>query len=171
MIQAIVYTSNAGHTREYAEILGQEIRLPVYELAAAKHILTKGTEIVYLGWLMAGVIKGYKKANRYFTIKALCGVGMAANGSQITDISKANKLSDGLPLFSLQGGFELDKLHGIYKLMMSTMQKTAGKGLADKQERTSEEDEMLALLQIGDNLVKKENLNDILAWYSMQSCE
>lgn len=166
MIQAILYTSNAGHTKAYAELLGQEISIPVYELSEAMHTLAKGTEIIYLGWLMAGVIKGYKKACRHFDIKALCGVGMAANGSQLTDIHKANAVPAGLPLFTLQGGFELDKLHGVYKLMMSTMQKTAGKGLADKKDRTPEEDEMLSLLQNGGNLVVKENLCDVLAWYS-----
>ena len=32
-IQALVYTSNAGHTREYAKRLGEAAKLPVYELS------------------------------------------------------------------------------------------------------------------------------------------
>ena len=72
MIKAIVYTSNAGHTKQYAQLLGGKISLPAYSVKEAKRALAKGDEIIYLGWLMAGKIKGYKKANRRFSIKALC---------------------------------------------------------------------------------------------------
>ena len=167
-MKAIVYTSNAGHTRQYAAMLGIETGLPVHELAAAASALPKGSEIIYLGWLMAGNIKGYKKAARHFDIKAVCGVGMAKTGTQLTDMRKANKLPEALPVFSLQGGFELEKLNGVYKLMMSTMKATAGKGLADKTERTPEEDEMLDLLTNGGSKVSRDNLKEVLEWYSKQ---
>lgn len=62
MIKAIVYMSETGHTKKYAELLGERISLPVYELNTAAKELPRGTEIIYLGWLMAGSIKGYKKA-------------------------------------------------------------------------------------------------------------
>lgn len=165
MINAIVYTSNTGHTKQYAALLGQEINVPIYELNSAKNQLPRNSEIIYLGWLMAGTVKGYKKAEKYFHICALCGVGMAANGSQLADIRKANKTPANLPVFSLQGGFEMKKLHGIYKIMMQTMSKTVGKNLTNKKERTAEEDEMLDLLLYGKNRVSKENLSEICSWY------
>lgn len=164
-MKAIVYTSNTGHTREYAAMLGIATHLPVHELDAAVSSLPKGSEIIYLGWLMAGSVKGYKKAAKHFDIKALCGVGMAKTGSQLDDVRKANKLPDALPVFTLQGGFELEKLSGVYKLMMGTMKATAGKGLADKSDRTDEEDEMLDLLTNGGSKVSKDNLGEVLEWY------
>ena len=41
----------------------------------------------------------------------------------------------------------MKKLHGVYRLMMEIMVKTAGKGLAEKEDRTPEEDDMLEILQ------------------------
>ena len=52
MINAIVYTSNAGHTKRYAELLAAKTGLPAYELKAAEAKLNKGAQIVYLGWLI-----------------------------------------------------------------------------------------------------------------------
>ena len=162
---AIVYVSGTGHTKKYAELLGGKVDLPVYELKTAIIELPKNAEIIFLGWLMAGKIKGYKKAKKRFRIKALCGVGMAGGNSQITDMKKANSIPDGMPVFYLQGGFELEKLHGIYKLMMQTMKKTIGKGLADKQNRTPEENDMLDLMLNGGDTVSADNLDDVFSWY------
>ena len=73
-----------------------------------------------------------------------------------------------MPLFYLQGGFELEKLHGIHKLMMKTMKSTVGKGLSDKENRTSEEDAMLELMLNGGDLVSADNLVEVLDWYRQQ---
>ena len=61
-MKAIVYTSSTGHTTEYAKILGEKTGLPVYALNEALKQLSNGIEIIYLGWLFANGIKGYKKA-------------------------------------------------------------------------------------------------------------
>ena len=168
MIKAIVYKSQTGHTTQYAEILGEKTNLPVYELNTATKELPRETEIVYLGWLMAGTVQGYKKAEKFFAVKAVCGVGMSGGDSQLADMKKANHIPESMPVFYLQGGFELDKLHGIYKLMMKTMKSTVGNGLADKENRTPEEDAMLDLLLHGGNLVSADNLTQLLAWYGEQ---
>lgn len=164
-IKAIVYTSETGHTKEYATLLAQQTGLPAYELKSAKRVLPQRCKVIYMGWLMAGQIKGYKEAANCFTVKAVCGVGMARTGSQINDMRKNNSIPEQTPVFSLQGGFELEKLHGVYKLMMKVMKSTAGKGLANKQDRTPEEDDMLDLLLNGGNRVSEENLQDLKEWY------
>ena len=164
MISAIVYVSSTGHTKEYAELLGERINLPVYELNSAIKELSGESKVIYLGWLMAGNIKGYKKAAKHFAIEAVCGVGMSGDNSQLGDIKKVNHIPDSMPLFYLQGGFELDKLYGIHKLMMKTMKITVGKGLSDKQNRTPEEDAMLEILLHGGNLVSADNLSELLCW-------
>lgn len=164
MIKAIVYTSCTGHTEEYANLLSQETGLPVYRLKEAEKDLQKGTEIIYLGWLMAGVAKGFESARKSFDVKALCGVGMSGSNTQLDDIKKANKVPENLPVFYLQGGFEMDKLHGIYKLMMKTMKSTVGKKLSDKPDRTPEESEMLELLVHGGNCVSREKLYGVIHW-------
>ena len=52
--------------------------------------------------------------------------------------------------------------------MMEIMVKTAGKGLAEKNDRTTEEDDMLDMMLHGGERVKAENLSAVLDWYSVQ---
>lgn len=162
---AIVYTSNTGFTAQYASLLGGETGLPVYSLEDASKSLPQSSPIVYLGWLTAGKVQGYDKAVTKFNLQALCAVGMAKSGSQMEDVRKSNNLPQGLPLFTLQGGFDLKKLRGIYRLMMLVMSKTVAKKLAAKPDRTPDEEDMLDLFQNGGNRVSLENLRPVLAWY------
>ena len=162
---AIVYTSNTGFTAEYASLLGGETGLPVYALEDAKKSLPQNSPILYLGWLAAGKVQGYDKAVTNFDIQALCAVGMIRSGSQMEDVKKSNDLPEGLPLFTLQGGFDLKKLRGVYKLMMSVMSKMVAKKLAAKSERTPDEEDTLDLFQNGGSRVSLENLKPVLEWY------
>ena len=162
---SIVYTSNTGFTRQYAMLLGEKTGLPVYSLEEARKTLAPGNTIVYLGWLMAGKIQGYTKASKRYQIAAVCGVGMGKTGSQLDDVRKANALGEELPVFTLQGGFDMGKLRGVYKLMMTIMSKTVGKKLAEKENRTPEENDMLQLLTSGGNRVCEDNLTEFMNWY------
>ena len=164
---AIVYTSNTGYTGQYAAMLAEKTGIAVYSLKEAKEKLSNDSSVIYLGWLMAGIIKGYKKAQKLFNIVAVCGVGMGATGSQIQDLQKVNELPASLPIFTLQGGFDLKKLRGVYKLMMTIMANTVGKKLTDKKDRTPDEDDMLDLLINGGNRVNDKNLDSVLNWYNM----
>ena len=70
-MQAILYTSNTGSTARYAQMLGQRLDLPVYSAKEAAKALPRGAQVLYLGWLMAGGIKGYK-VDLYFDTFAEC---------------------------------------------------------------------------------------------------
>ena len=70
-------------------------------------------------------------------------------------------------MFTLQGDFNVKKLHGIYRIMMEIMVKTAGKALSEKKDRTPEEDDMLDMMLKGGERVKTENLKAILDWYGV----
>lgn len=166
MIQpaAIVYTSNTGHTAQYALLLAERIHLAAYPLSRIKE-LPKGTAVIYLGWLMAGTVKGYKKAARRFAISAVCGVGMGATGSQMTDVREKNAIAADVPVFTLQGGFDMQKLRGVYKLMMTMVAKTVGKKLAGQPQRSPDEDAMLEMLAHGGSYVSADNLAEVIAWY------
>jgi hypothetical protein len=165
-MDAIIYTSNTGYTEQYARLLGAAAGLPVYALADSGAVKS-GADIIYLGWLMASRVKGFKKAAQRFNIKAVCGVGMAKSGLQIEEIRKANGIPT-LPVFTLQGGFDLARLHGIYKLMMTVMMKTVGKSIAGKKDRTPEEDDMLDLMMNGGSRVSADNLAPVLEWCRAQ---
>lgn len=164
-MKAIIYTSNTGSTSRYAKMLAHEITLPVYSAEEARKTLPAGSEIIYLGWLMAGSIKGYEKTARRYQVCAVCGVGMGQTGSQMKEVRERNKIPDSIPLFTLQGDFDITKLRGIYKMMMNIMIKTAGKALAEKAERTPEEDDMLKMMQGDGERVHINHLKGVLEWY------
>lgn len=167
-MNAVIYTTNSGSTERYAKLLAHEAGLPVYSLSEARRAVCRNSEIIYLGWIMAGTIKGYAKAAKLYNIRAVCGVGMGQTGSQMSDVRDKTHIPAGTPLFTLQGNFDVKKLHGIYRPMMALMVKTAGTGLSGKESRTPEEDDMLDMLLHGGQRVKFENLKAVLDWYSSQ---
>ena len=168
MIQAIVYMSNTGYTAEYARMLGEKTGLPVLTLDEAKKSLPARAPILYLGWLMAGSIKGCGAAIRRFSPRAVCGVGMWQTGTQQDAVRKKTGVPASIPVFTLQGNFDVKKLHGIYRPMMEITAKTVSKSLAAKSERTPDEDDILELMLRGGERVKPEHLSAVLSWYNAQ---
>ena len=158
-MNAIIYTTNTGSTEHYAKLLAQKTGLPVYSLAEAKKRVFAGAEVIYLGWIMAGSVKGYAEAAKRYRVRA---------GTQTDSVRKKSGISVDIPLFTLQGNFDVKKLHGVYRPMMEIMVKTAGKSLAAKKDRTPEEDGMLDMMLHGGERVKQENLSAVLDWYHAQ---
>ena len=163
-MQAIIFTSNTGHTQEYAQMLGEELGLPCYDLKQAKSNLPSGVDVIYLGWIMAGNVQGLKKALRRYSVKAVCAVGMSGNDKQLEEIYDKYMFLEDTPIFYLQGGLEYQKLKGVYKFMMSTVIKMMGKKLEAKEEKTQEEQDMLDLIVNGKSMVSKEKLSEVLAY-------
>ncbi len=163
-MKAIVFESKTGNTKKYAELLGQKTGLPVYEHKDASNHLNANDEIIYMGWLFASGVKGYEKAAKKYDVKAVCGVGMRrACDEAVTDIIKRNNITDP-KAFYLQGGYDLNKLSGIYKLMMKMMSKVILKEIEKKETKTDEDLESIDMINNGRCLVKEENLAPILEW-------
>ena len=74
MVKSIVYKSNTGHTKQYAEMLGDSLKVPVFELKEAKSKLKKNDEIVFFGWVCATKIQGLSKIKKY-NVKCIGPVG------------------------------------------------------------------------------------------------
>lgn len=168
-MEAIIYTSNTGSTAHYAKLLAHELNLPVYCAEDAKKRVPAHSEIIYLGWIMASSIKGYADIIKKYKVRAVCAVGMGQTGTQMKEVRAKNSIPNDIPLFTLQGSFDVKKLHGIYKMMMSIMVKTAGKALSAKQDRTPEEDDMLDMMVNGGERVRIENLKAIIDWYNEEN--
>ena len=164
-MKVIVYTSNTGHTAEYSKMLGAKIGLPVYALNEAAKKLQKGTEIIYLGWLFANNIKGYKKATKRYKISAICAVGLCDTGTAVAEVRKANSISEETPLFTMQGGMDKTKLRGINKFMINMLTK----GLSSRKERTENDERMLELLTHDKNYVSEENITAFMKWFNEQT--
>ena len=165
-MKAIIYTTNTGSTGQYAKLLAQETGLTAYSLAEARKVIPTGAEVIYLGWITAGAVKGYANAARLYQIKAVCAVGIGQTGTQTEIVRKKSAVPADIPLYTLQGNFNVKKLHGIYRLMMEIMVKATSKSLAAKKDRTPEEDDMLDMMLHGGERVKMENLSAVLDWYN-----
>ena len=165
-MNVIIYTTNTGSAERYALLLAEQTGLPVYSLTEAKKTVSTGAEVIYLGWIMAGSVKGYAEAAKRYRVRAVCAVGMGQTGTRTDSVRKKTAVPADIPLFTLQGNFDVKKLHGIYRPMMELMVKTVGKGLSEKADRTPEEDDMLDMMRCGGERVKEENLSAVLDWYS-----
>ena len=102
-MDAIIYTTNTGSTEQYAKLLAQETGFPAYSLTEAKKVIPNGSEVIYLGWIMAGSVKGYAEAAKRYRVRAVCGVGMGQTGTQTDSVRKKSGISVDIPLFTLQG--------------------------------------------------------------------
>ena len=158
---AIVYTSNTGHTRQYALLLGEKLALPVYSLDDTVSQRFGGSAVIYLGWIHASHIKGYSGAAKRFDICAVCGVGLCDTGTMTSEVRTVTSIPENIPLFTLQGGLERSKLKGMDKLMISMLTK----GLTAQKQRSAQDDRMLELLSRDESYVSPENLSGVLQWY------
>ncbi|MBR6806920.1 MAG: hypothetical protein IKM46_00925 [Clostridia bacterium] len=159
-MDAIVYTSETGHTKAYAEILGNKTSIPVFEIKEAKRKLPKDAKIIYMGWLFASSIKGYKKAAKRYAVSAVVGVGLCPTGEMMREVRQAISLPESTPLFTMQGGMDHAKLRGINRFMINMLVK-----MLSKKERTPEEDAMLSLIKRGGYFVDEKNTEAFIKWY------
>lgn len=167
-MEAIIYTTNTGSAEQYAKMLAEQTGLPVFSMEEAKSEVEEGSEIIYLGWIMAAQVKGYKTAAKKYKIRAVCAVGMERTGTRTEQIREKTFVPAEVPLFTLQGNFNVKKLHGFYRLMMSMMVKMVTKQLVAKTDRTQRENEMLEIMLQGGENVRKENLAEVLDWYKRE---
>ena len=164
-MKAIIYTTNRGSTAQYAKMLAEQTGLPAFSMEEAKSKVEAGSEIIYLGWIMAAQVKGYKAAAKKYKIKAVCAVGMERTGTRTEQIREKTSVPVAIPLFTLQGNFDVKKLRGIYRLMMNLMVKMITKKLGAKTDRTQQENEMLEIMLHGGEKVCTENLGEVINWY------
>lgn len=158
-MQAIVYKSNTGHTRRYAQMLAKRTGLKALTLDEALKTLPPGAEVVYLGWLFASKIRGLAKAQKRFQVRAVCGVGSGFAGEEmIRALRAANKL-DGAALFYCQGGMDKSRLNPLYRALLSAM----AKNLEKESPRTEQQDAMLDMLKNGADLVSEAALEPLAA--------
>ena len=161
----IVYRSNTGFTKEYAEMLGKAEKMKVCPLAGAQGKVGPGESVFFMGPLMAGHISGIDKAVKQFAVKGVCGVGMSPASPQVLEtLSKANYVP-GAPIFYLQGGWAPKKVGWLKRRMVNMVTKSTREALRAKgSRRTPEEDRQLDFLLHGGSFVAFENLESLQTW-------
>lgn len=161
----IVYKSNTGYTEQYAKLLSSELDIPAYsaENIPACHY---GQDVIFMGWVMAGKIMGYSSVVKKCRVCAVVGVGMGPELPELVPgFRKSMHLTNGMAVFYLQGGFDLDRLKGPFKLIMKIKNKEIAGNLTMKSQRTPAEEATLAMTRGEYSCVRAENLSRIISWY------
>lgn len=166
MISAIVYASNSDYTAEYARLLGQATGLPVNDLHQI-HTPQPDEEVIFLGWLMADRVMGWPKANAFFRVRAVCQVGMGPASAAAAAARKEKLgLADDCAVFSLQGGFDIRRLRGPYRLMMQVKCRQIKKQLEEKAPLNPAQQLTYDMVTKGASAVCPENLRPVIDWYN-----
>ena len=157
----IVYVTNTGSTKQYAEMLSEKTGFEAVSLGEAVKSLAADDEIIFMGWVMAGTIQGLKEAREAFgNIKAVCAVGMSKSEKNTAELIEKNGITE--KLFSLQGNFHIDSLKGMYKMMMGMMLKMLKGKL--KENPQPDADKIVAAIENGIDCVSEKNLEELLGW-------
>ena len=127
----IIYGSQYGTTRRYAEKFAEMTHLPVISYEDIKN-LTDYDQIIYFGGLYAGGIKGLKNTLKKLTANTkliIVTVGLAdvSNKENINNINNSIRkqvpehLLKDASLFHLRGGIDYSKLNFKHKTMMKML--------------------------------------------------
>ena len=141
MFNAIVYDSCTGSCQKYAQLLSANLHIPAFKLG--KEHVRDGGRIIYVGWLFAGKIVGYAKAAGKYDVGAVVQVGMSPVFEKSESVAREkNDISPDVPVFTRQGGFNINKLPLPLKLIMKIKNKEIaarfeGKGNLSDQEKAT----------------------------------
>lgn len=125
----VIYKSVTGFTKQYAEMIAQELDCPALELKnVSAKTLSEYETVIFGGRFHAGSIDGLKKARKLFeagTAKQLVvfATGATPNTAQdiITDAWNSNFTPDELkntPHFYMQAGLRYERMPFFDKIMM-----------------------------------------------------
>ncbi len=158
----IIYQTNTGSSKEYAELLSEKLSLPLYALTESDSV-DKDEEIIFIGWLMAGTVQGLAEAKTKFNnIKCVCTVGLFSKENTLAEIREKNSVTE--PLFFLPGNFHINNLKGMYKMMMSMMVKMLKGKL--KENPSADSDKIISAFENGIDQVNEEKLDEVIAFLS-----
>lgn len=152
MKTAVIYNSQTGFTKKYAEWISEAAGADCFDLRAAKKQNFDGYEaIVFGGWACAGSISKiswFKSNMDKWSDKTLVvfSTGGCPAGSPEIEAFLNNNFSETernkIHIFYCPGGFNYEKMSAGSKLMMKMFQKMVGA----KKEKTDADIEMLKMI-------------------------
>lgn len=151
----IIYTSQTGFTKKYAEWLAERMKADLIDLKDAKKkdvkFFNDYQAIVYGGWAMAGNLvksKWFLDKSIFWKEKllAMFCVGGSPNDNPDVETALKNMLNDEqrkyIKAFYCQGGFNYEKMSGPSRLAMKMFVST----LKKKKDATEDEKKMTEMI-------------------------
>lgn len=158
-MEYIVYESNTGFTRQYAEMLSEAVGVPALPTVQAVSKLPRGTEIFFLGWVCGGKITGLPVVLKRFSLRAVAAVGIVYPHPAVEEeLRKVNNLS--CPLFYLQGGVDPKNL-GYFKRKILSM---IAQNIERAENKTAADWDLADTLRLGGSYVSSSNLEPVVSW-------
>lgn len=175
MKTAVIYTSQTGFTKRYAQWLAEALHADCYNLAsAAKQDFEFYDTIIYGGWLCAGTIRKIKWFKQQMTrwqdkrLAVFCVGASPMENAQTDDILKKSfslETQQRIRLFYCPGGFDYAKMPYHYRLMMKLFIKT----LKAKKDKIPEDDAMIRMISGSYDLSDRKYIVPIVKWVKDES--
>jgi len=157
-LRTILYESETGFTRQYALLLAGRLGITACDRRKALRRVKRKEPVIYMGWIMAGRIKGLARARKRYDVRMVCAVGMGFPHDEITKkLIRDNNLA-GVPTFYLQGGCDPKKL-GVFKKNMLGL---VVDSLEHKGEKNAEEAAILEMIKTGASYMNPSYLDEVV---------
>ncbi len=167
-ISAVVYCSNTGHTKHYAQMFAEKTGLPLYDGAQAQKALPRDARIVFFGWLLSGKIQGFEKAWTKFDVAAACSVGLYPDSERFRAYVERNNILIDTQYFHLRGGIAPEKLRGMPRVTMGVIMRSIRARKKQGKDVTQEELAMLEAYDTAADFVEENALLPVYEWYESQ---
>ena len=156
----IVYSSNTGYSEQYAKMISRALNVPAYRLGEVP-ACHEDAYALYVGWLFAGRVVGYKKAEKHYNVFVI----MPTAPEIVEGIRKAEDVALEMRICYLQGGFDINRLSLPLKLIMKIKCRQIAARLRAKGELTEAEQLTLEMTQHPTSAVREENIQQVIDLY------
>ena len=171
MKSIVIYSSQTGFTKKYAEWISQASGAECVEFKKAKKLkLADYDAIVFGGWFMAGGIKNLAWFKKQIPALAAAGkklivYGVGGSPAESPEIAAGLKRNftdqewNAIKAFYCPGGFNYDKMGAMSKFMMKMFTTM----LANKKDATESERNMAQMITHSYDISDKKYIEPILA--------
>ena len=171
MKSVVIYSSQTGFTKKYAEWISQASGTECVEFKKAKKLkLAEYDAVVFGGWFMAGGIKNLAWFKKQIPALASAGkklivYGVGGSPAESPEIAEGLKRNftdqewNSIKAFYCPGGFNYDKMSGMSKFMMKMFTTM----LANKKDATESERNMAQMITHSYDISDKKYIEPILA--------
>ena len=172
MKTVVVYTSQTGFTKKYAEWISEKANADILELKEAQKkeasFFDAYDTVIYAGWCMAGKVVGSNWFfNKAVSLKGkklaivLVGASPNENPEVAVAISKilTKEQSQYIKAFYCQGGLDYNKMKSFSKFML----KMFAKSLASKKDATEDDRKKAEMISHSYDIADKKYIEPILA--------
>lgn len=172
----VVYTSNYGSTRRYAQWIAEELSCPLFEKKAIHpQDLSAPQTVIYGGGLYAGGVNGINFITRNWrslsdknVVLFTCGLADPKDPANVSNIrsslakSLSAKMLAHIKIFHLRGGIDYPQLNFIHRSMMAMLRRMLLK--KDARDLSREDRQLLDTYGKYIDLTDRESIQPLTAY-------